>query len=65
MEEAGDRLRGQKYVLRQEETEEPRLYMQGDYVWLRRHQKKRETPKLSPKYQGPYEIIEVRSEERR
>ena len=37
MEEAGDRLRGQQYVVRQEETEEPSLYMQGDYVWLRTH----------------------------
>ena len=34
--------------------------MKGDKVWLRTHQtKKGENPKLAPKYQGPYEIVDV------
>ena len=60
MEEAGDQLREQQYVVRQEETAEPSLYMQVDYIWSRAHQRKKgENPKLSLKYQGPYEMIEV------
>ena len=36
------------------------LYFEGDKVWLRTHQKKKgENPKLAPKYQGPYEIVDV------
>ena len=57
---AGDRLRAQQYEIRQEESEEPSLYMVGDQVWLKSYNKKKGVnPKLAPKYQGPYEITEV------
>ena len=60
MKEAGDKLRSQQFNIRQEETEEPNLYMQGDLVWLKTYMKKKgENPKLAPKYVGPYEIVEV------
>ena len=60
MKESGERLRNQQYQIRQEETEEPNLYLKGDLVWLRnQHRKKGENPKLAVKYQGPYEVIEV------
>ena len=60
MTDAGDRLRAQQYDIRQEESGEPSLFMVGDLVWLKSfHKKKGVNPKLSPKYQGPYEIVEV------
>ena len=60
MEEAGEKLRGQQFAIRQEEGDEPCLYMKGDLVWLKSHMKKKgENPKLAPKYVGIYEIVEV------
>ena len=60
MEEAGEKLRSQQFAIRQEEGEEPNLYMKGDLVWLKSHMKKKgENPKLAPKYVGIYEIVEV------
>ena len=37
MEEAGEKLRSQQFAIRQEEGEEPNLYMKGDLVWLKSH----------------------------
>ena len=48
-------LRSQQFNIRQEETEEPNLYMQGDWVWQQTYEKKKgEIPKLAPKYGGRY-----------
>ena len=51
LEAVGDQLRGQQYVVRQDQTKKPSLYFKGDKVWLRTHQKKKaENPKFAPKY---------------
>ena len=41
MKESGERLRNQRYQIRQEETEEPNLYLKGDLVWLRNQNRKK------------------------
>ena len=48
--------------IRQEDQEEPPLFIQGDLVWLEnKRRKKGDNPKLQPKFVGPYEVIEAYS----
>lgn len=58
--DVGERLRAQQIQVRQEDTDDPSLYLPGDVVWLRSYyRKKGVNPKLSAKYVGPYTIKEV------
>ena len=57
---AFDKLHRQQGEARVDEDEEPPHFVTGDSVWLKSYcRKKGRNPKLSPKYVGPYEIVEV------
>ena len=52
-------LRERQKQVRQEDTEEPLLFARGDLVLLEnRRRRKKENPKLQPKFVGPYEVQE-------
>ena len=56
----GKQLRNYQYSRRQEKTEEPNLFVAGDQVWLKNHQRRKgENPKLAVKYFGPCLVIDV------
>ena len=58
LEEAHSLLQEQQVKIRQEDDEEPPLFMAGDLVWLEnRRRRKGENPKLQPKFVGPYEVL--------
>ena len=58
LEEAHSLLREQQVQIRQEDDEEPPLFVVGDLVWLEnRRRRKGENPKLQPKFVGPYEVL--------
>ena len=58
--DVGERLRAQQSESRQEQSDEPPLYLKGDLVWLRSYyRKKGVNPKLTAKYVGPYIIMET------
>ena len=60
LEEAHSLLQEQQLRIRQEDDEEPPLFMTGDLVWLEnKRRRKGENPKLQPKFVGPYEVIEA------
>ena len=60
MRKCSNQLRNFQYNQRQEETEEPNLFVAGDQVWLKNHQRRKgENPKLAAKYFGPCLVIDV------
>ena len=60
LEEAHEYLRNQQQLIRTEDPVAEPLYKSGDLVWLvNRRFKKGTTPKLQPKYNGPYKVIQV------
>ena len=59
LKEAHEVLREQQMKIREEDSEESPLFSEGDLVWLvNKRRKKGETPKLQPKYVGPYTILQ-------
>ena len=57
LKEARQILRGEQMETRQEDQEEPPLFIEWDLVWLEnKRRKKGENPKLQPKFVGPYEV---------
>jgi hypothetical protein len=48
--------------IRQEDVEEPLLFVEGDLVWLlNKRRRKGENPKLQPRFIGPYRVVEARA----
>jgi hypothetical protein len=48
--------------IRQEDVEEPLLFVEDDLVWLlNKRRRKGENPKLQPRFLGPYRVVEARA----
>ena len=59
LKEAHEILRKQQMKIREEDSEEPPLFSEGDLAWLgNKRRRKGENPKLQPKYVGPYAILQ-------
>jgi len=57
---AHDALREKQWAVRTEDSEEPPLYREGDWVWMISYRRRRgQSAKLQPKLVGPYCIVEV------
>jgi transposase InsO family protein len=51
-------LQEQQWQVKQEDTEEPLLFKDGDLVWLENRRRRRgENPKLAPKFLGPFLVV--------
>ena len=60
LEEAHDYLRHQQSQVRTADKQAAPLYKSGDLVWLiNKRYRKGTTPKLQPKYNGPYKVIQT------
>ena len=58
--EAHTALNKQQYNLRLDGMDEPNLFVEGDYVWMKNFQRKRgESAKLLPKLTGPWRVMEA------
>ena len=57
---AHDFVRSKQEEIRAEDQQAPPLFSAGDYVWLKaKRHPKGTTPKLQPKWQGPYKVLEA------
>ena len=60
MRKTQDMLRNKQVISRTEDSEEPNLYKNGDYVWLKSYKAaKGKCSKLQTKFVGPYLITEA------
>ena len=66
LDHAHELLRQQQMEIRQEDVEEPLLFVEGDLVWLlNKRRRKGENPKLQPRFIGPYRVVEARANQNR
>jgi len=60
MRKAHDALREKQWTVRTEDSEEPPLYREGDWMWMVSYCRRRgQSAKLQPKFVGPYCVVEV------